>query len=145
MCEAHEVTGLSFTDLEIGHIFSWERIFTLQETLVFCNVSGDHNRIHTNDDFAKAHGFLGGAVVHGVRSLTEVSRACGDRFFVPGVVCLNLEAEFKRAVYHDKPHVFSLRVLELISGRKKETLMSFLVSSQEGKVCVSGKVRLMFP
>ena len=145
MCEADEVTGLSFADLEVGQVFSWERIFTLQETLVFCNVSGDHNRIHTNDDFAKAHGFPGGAVVHGVRSLTEVSRACGDRFFVPGVVCLNLEAEFKRAVYHGKSHVFKFEVLETVVGRKNQVVLLFSVTSKEGKVCVSGKVRLMFP
>lgn len=144
MCEAVEIEGSGFSDLMVGEMFSWEKVFTLEETQLFCNVSGDNNRIHYNDEFAQEHGFAG-SVVHGVRSLSEVSRACGDRFFVAGVVCLNLDAEFKRPVYHGKLYVFKLRVLELSAGRKNNVFLSFDVTNQEGKICVCGKVRLLFP
>lgn len=136
------LVALTFKELHRKQRFLWEKVFTLEETVAFCRVSGDHNRIHTDDEFAKARGFTG-AVVHGVRSLAEISKACGDHFFVPGVVCQNLEAEFKRPVYHGVPYEFELEVDGLFSGRRKEVLLLFYVSRL--KVCISGKVRIFFP
>lgn len=147
MCEGIE-EGLSFNDLKEKQRFVWQKVFDLEGTVAFCRVSGDHNRVHTDNEFAKDHGFPGGAVIHGVRSLAEVSKACGDSFFVPGVVCLNLEAEFKRPVYHDRPYQFELEVEKIISGRRKEVVLLFYITENEtglSKICVAGKVRLMFP
>jgi acyl dehydratase len=147
MCEADEI-GLSFEELKKQQRFIWRKAFGLEETIAFCRVSGDHNRVHTDSEFAKAQGFPGGAVVHGVRSLAEVSKACGDTFFVPGVVCLNLQAEFRRPVYHEKPYEFKLEVEQLISGRRKEAVLLFYVTGDDTglpKICIAGKVKLKFP
>ncbi len=148
MCEAVE-EALSFHQLELLQRFVWSVSFTLEQTRLFCQVSGDNNPIHTDPEFAKRHGIPGGTVVHGAHLIAEVSRACGNELFVPGVVGKVLgETDFRRWVYHGVPHEFELEVRELIPGKRNQVVFNFRITTSVNglsKICVVGSVRLTFP
>ena len=144
MCEAEEIEVCGFGDLSLGQRFSWEKSFSLQDTMTYGRLSGDHNLIHTSDTAAQARGYEA-ALVHGVRVIGEVSRACGAQFFVDGVVAANLEARFKIEIYHDTEYQFVL-ICEAIHDirRKKLAVFGFEVR-YKNTLRIFGKVKLRFP
>jgi len=147
MCEAVEVKEViyRFDDLSENLRFSWEESFSLEDTRLFSNLSGDRNSIHLSHEAATKRGFQG-PVVHAARVLGEISRACGFEFFASGVVASNLEAQFCRPVLHDTKYNFILVCESLCQTRaKKEATFRFEISDHNKKSYVTGKVRLCFP
>jgi acyl dehydratase len=65
-----------------GQIFTAESTVALDQTFRYAEVSGDHNRIHLDQEFAISVG-LPGIIVHGMCTMAMASRAvvrdaCGD-------------------------------------------------------------------
>lgn len=139
-----EVKVCEFGDLLTGQCFEWEKSFSLQDTKTFGSLSGDHNLIHTSDAAAQARGFEA-AVVHGVRVIGEISRACGAQFFIEGVVASNLEARFKLAIYHDVVYKFVLTCEAIHDIRGKKLAVFGFGVSCKNTLRIFGKVRLCFP
>lgn len=135
---------LSYDTVE-GKRLKWEKVFSSKDTTSFARVSGDTNPIHINQEAAKKRGF-NDVIVHGTHALAEISRACGACYFVDGVVATNLEAEFKRAMYHGSTYTFHLVFQDRVEMRgKREVTFRFYVENEDGKVTILGRVKLCFP
>ena len=75
MPEAISQKGLYFEELSLGEmVTTGERTVTEADILNFSDLSGDHNRMHTDPDFASrgpfgrpvAHGLLGASIASGL-------------------------------------------------------------------------------
>ena len=79
-----------------------EACFTQQVTSdmleAFCALSGDENPLHTDEAFARAHGFAG-RVVYGMLTASLYSRLAG--MYLPGRRCIlqEVSASFFKPVY----------------------------------------------
>jgi acyl dehydratase len=57
--------GRPFDAFSVGQRFETPaRVITEEDIAAFANLSGDHNPVHTDDDFARATGFAG-RIAHG--------------------------------------------------------------------------------
>ncbi|MEP6759037.1 MAG: MaoC family dehydratase [Actinomycetota bacterium] len=57
-------------ELSVGtEVVSERRVVTAEDIDAFCELSGDHNSLHTDDDHARAAGF-GGRIAHGLLVLS---------------------------------------------------------------------------
>lgn len=60
-----------FEDFEAGERFTTkERKVERKDVLAFAELTWDHNSLHTDDSFAKSQGFQGGAIAHGLLTLS---------------------------------------------------------------------------
>src|SRR5215210_4127177 len=66
-------------DIKIGDTFSTTREVTDQLIRDFAELSGDHNPIHLDEDFAKATRF-GRRIAHGMLSGAFISAVLGNEF-----------------------------------------------------------------
>jgi 3-hydroxybutyryl-CoA dehydratase len=64
----------------------------------FRELSGDDAPLHTDEDFARAHGFEG-RVVHGALVVSLLSRVVGTRFPGPGSLWLKCDISFRNPCY----------------------------------------------
>jgi acyl dehydratase len=64
----------------------------------FRELSGDDAPLHTDENFAKAHGFEG-RVVHGALVVSLLSRVVGTKFPGPGSLWLKCDISFRNPCY----------------------------------------------
>src|SRR5258708_10964720 len=64
----------------------------------FRELSGDDAPLHTDENFARAHGFEG-RVVHGALVVSLLSRVVGTRFPRPWSLCLKCYISFRNPCY----------------------------------------------
>lgn len=67
-------------------------------TDAFSDLSGDNAPLHTDEDFAKRHGF-DGRLVHGALVVSLLSRVVGTRFPGPQSLWLKCDVSFRNPCY----------------------------------------------
>lgn len=92
-----------------GDRIDLERTLTQEEFDRFAELSGDHNPIHVDSDFAAMTRF-GATVAHGVFLLT-ILRGLADRL-VPGARLIEQTAMFPAPTFAGEPMRFSAQRLE---------------------------------
>jgi 3-hydroxybutyryl-CoA dehydratase len=87
----------SAKDLELGD--SAERVFAITDDSVraFADVSGDHNPVHLDDDYAR-HTLFRGRVAHGMLLGAHISAVLGADLPGPGAIYLSQTLEFEHPV-----------------------------------------------
>jgi acyl dehydratase len=83
---------------ETGYMITEKISFTDEMLKDFARFSGDTAPLHTNDEFAQAHGFRK-KVVHGAAIVAMVSRVIGTKY--PGPNWIWLKSDIK---YHNPCH-----------------------------------------
>lgn len=84
-------------DLELGQ--SAERVFAITDASVraFAEVSGDHNPVHLDEDFARRTVFRG-RVAHGMLLGAHISAVLGENLPGPGAIYLSQTLHFEHPV-----------------------------------------------
>lgn len=84
-------------ELTVGQ--SAERLFPITDEAVraFAAVSGDHNPLHLDDDYAKKTVFRG-RVAHGMLLGAHISAVLGDTLPGPGAIYLSQTLQFEHPV-----------------------------------------------
>jgi len=84
-------------DLAVGQ--SAERLFHITDEAVraFAAVSGDHNPLHLDDDYARKTVFRG-RVAHGMLLGAHISAVLGDTLPGPGAIYLSQTLQFEHPV-----------------------------------------------
>jgi 3-hydroxybutyryl-CoA dehydratase len=72
-------------------------VVTIADIEAFAAVSGDHNPVHLDDDYAKTTRFKG-RIAHGLLGASFISTAIASRLPGPGSVYLAQTLSFKRPV-----------------------------------------------
>lgn len=88
----------SYEEISAGMKAEFRQEVTLEMMEAFRRLSGDENPLHTNEEFARAHGFTD-CVVYGMLTASLYSRLAG--MYLPGERCLlqSVHTDFLHPVY----------------------------------------------
>jgi 3-hydroxybutyryl-CoA dehydratase len=139
----HIGQGLTIKQLTVGQ--SFETRFTITNELVerFAEVTGDHNPIHLNEDYA-ARSIFKRRVAQGMLPAGLLSGVLGCHFPGVGTIYLSQTLQFIRPVFFGDRITLRLAVLEIISAKNRVRLET-LFTNQDGEVVIAGEALVMPP
>jgi acyl dehydratase len=128
-------------DLKIGDSFSTERLVTDELIRKFAEISGDHNPIHLDDEFAKTTRF-GRRIAHGMLSGALISAVLGYEFKERKIVYLSQTMKFTAPVYLDDT-VTATATVTNIREDKGIVILETVCTNQNGETLVKGEAVVM--
>lgn len=106
----------------------------------FADVSGDHNPIHLDDEYAKTTRF-GQRIAHGMLSAALISRALGQNLG-PGGIYLSQHLKFLNPIFINDEVSIDLLVTALRQEKGIGTVET-IVRKENGDVVVKGEAVIM--
>ena len=91
-----EIIKLYFNDISVNMGATYEKQITHDDVQAFADISGDHNPIHLDDNFAK-DSIFGERVAHGMLTASHISAALVN-FAGPGWLYVNQSLYFRAPV-----------------------------------------------
>ena len=92
-----QTQGYFFEDLSIGMQDSYSHQITDSDIQDFARISGDHNAVHLDEDYAKQTIFKG-RIAHGMLTASYVSTVLGTKLPGPGAIYVSQNIRFKKPV-----------------------------------------------
>jgi 3-hydroxybutyryl-CoA dehydratase len=102
-----------FEDLAVGMRETMTKTITSEDVACFANLSGDHNPLHVDKEFAKTTIF-GECIAHGFYTGSFISALIGTYLPGSGAIYLNQTLSFKAPVRIGATVVASVEIVELI-------------------------------
>lgn len=131
-----------FEDLSIGQEASTTNTVTADVITAFADVSGDHNPVHVDADYAAGTIFKQ-RIAHGMLSAAYISAVFGMKLPGPGAIYISQTLAFKAPVKIGDEVVTTVKVAELVPEKKRARFDC--VCSINGKPVVTGEAVLMVP
>jgi|SRR5436190_4927862 len=128
-------------DLNIGDTFSTSRLVTDELIRKFADVSGDHNPIHLDEEFAKTTRF-GKRIAHGMLSGAFISAVLGNEFKDRKIVYLSQTMKFTAPVFIEDTVTATAIVTNIREDRGIVTLET-VCTNQNGETLVKGEAAVM--
>jgi 3-hydroxybutyryl-CoA dehydratase len=135
-------TGKTFADLAIGMSVAIENTVSEQDVIDFARVSGDHNPLHMDEDYARTTQFKG-RIAHGALSASYISAILGNDLPGPGSVFMELNLKFVRPVRIGDTVTSTAEVIEMIERGYRVRLA--VKGEVDGKVAMKGEALVMVP
>ena len=128
---------------EVGQSASRSKTFTDEDVRQFAEVSGDHNPVHLDDDYAAGTVF-GKRIVHGVLTASLISALAANDFPGPGTIYLGQELKFKKPVFIGDTITATATV---ISFREDKGILKLQTNctNQDGDVVIEGEAVVLAP
>ena len=127
--------------LKVGDSFSKSRLVTDELVRAFAEVSGDHNPIHLDDEFAKTTRF-GRRIAHGMLSGAFISAVLGYELIERKIIYLSQTMKFTAPVYIGDT-VTTTSAVKAIREDKNIVTMETVCTNQHGETVVKGEAMLM--
>jgi 3-hydroxybutyryl-CoA dehydratase len=128
-------------EIKIGDSFSRSREVTDELVRAFAEVSGDHNPIHLDEEFAKTTRY-GRRIAHGMLTGAFISAVLGYELTERKVVYLSQTLKFTAPVYIGDTVTATLTV-KRIREDKNIVTMDTNCTNQNGETVVTGEAVLM--
>ena len=128
-------------DLKIGDQFSTSREVTDEVIRKFAEVSGDHNPIHLDEEFAAKTRF-GRRIAHGMLSGAFISAVLGNEFRERKIVYLSQTMKFVAPVFIGDTVTATGTITNIREDKNIVTLETFC-TNQNGDVLVKGEAAVM--
>jgi len=128
-------------DLAIGDTFTKSRTITDELIRAFAELSGDHNPIHLDEDFAAKTRF-GRRIAHGMLSGAFISAVLGFEFRERKIVYLSQTMKFTAPVFIGDTVTTTATVRNIREGKGIVTLET-TCTKQDGTVAVQGQAMVM--
>lgn len=128
-------------DIKIGDTFSTSREVTDDVIRKFAEVSGDHNPIHLDDEFAAKTRF-GRRIAHGMLSGAFISAVLGNEFRERKIVYLSQTMRFVAPVFIGDT-VTATGTVTGIREEKGIVTLETVCTNQHGQVTVKGEAMVM--
>lgn len=128
-------------EFEVGQRASLSKIFTLKDVKNFAEISGDHNPVHLDKEFADKTRFRG-QIVHGMLVTGLISAVLGTRLPGPGGIYINQNINFTAPV---RPGDKITAEVEVIKWRpdKRIITLSTMCTNQNDEVVIKGEAVLL--
>ncbi len=128
--------------MEIGQ--SYTEVFSLTQDQVkaFADVTGDHNPLHLDAEYA-ANTVFKKPIVHGIFGISVFSKILGMKFPGEGTVYMKQEIAFKRPMYIDQEYEAIATVKEINREKHQAVIETKIVDKESGKICASGEAQIM--
>jgi len=128
-------------DLAIGDTFTKSRTITDELIRAFAELSGDHNPIHLDEDFAAKTRF-GRRIAHGMLSGAFISAVLGFEFRERKIVYLSQTMKFTAPVFIGDTVTTTATVRNIREDKGIVTLET-TCTKQDGTVAVQGQAMVM--
>lgn len=128
-------------DLKIGDTFTITREITDDLVRAFAEVSGDHNPIHLDDEFAKQTRF-GRRIAHGMLSGALISAVLGNEFRGLTIVYLSQSMRFTAPTFIGDV-ITTTATITAIREDKGIVTIETVCSNQDGATTVTGEAAIM--
>jgi 3-hydroxybutyryl-CoA dehydratase len=129
------------TELKIGDRFSMSRHITDELIRAFAELSGDHNPLHLDEDFAKTTRF-GRRIAHGMLSGAFISAVLGYEFKERKIVYLSQTLKFILPVFIGDTVTTTATVTKIREDKPVVTLATEC-TNQNGETTLRGEAVVM--
>src|SRR3982750_1422541 len=129
------------TELKIGDRFSISRQITDELIRAFAKLSGDHNPLHLDEDFAKTTRF-GRRIAHGMLTGAFISAVLGYEFSERKILYLSQTMQFTAPVFIGDTVTVTATVDNVRPGSGIVTLRTDC-TNQNGDIVVTGEAVVM--
>lgn len=131
-----------FEDLSVGFEEHFKFKVTEDKMIAFRELTGDSNPLHSEDEFAKEHGF-DSKVVYGMLSASLISTLGG--VYLPGKYCLiqQVETKFVLPVFVGDELTVRGEVSELTES-VRQAVIKVEIRNQIGKKVIRGILKVGF-
>ena len=135
--------GLTIKDLTVGQ--AYEKSFAVTAELIerFADVTGDHNPIHLDEEYAGKSIFKQ-RVAQGMLQAGLLSGILGCHFPGVGTIYLSQTLKFIKPVFILDQITLRLTVLEII-GEKNRVRLETLFTNQNGETVITGEALVKPP
>ena len=127
--------------LQIGDTFTIQKEVTDELIRKFADVSGDHNPIHLDEDFAAKTRF-GKRIAHGMLGASFISAVLGYKLSEQKVVYLSQTLKFVAPVYIGDT-VTAKAVVKEIRQDKPIVTIETTCENQNGELLITGEGKIM--
>lgn len=124
-------------ELKIGMKASIVQKATPETVESYAKVSGDYNRIHLDEEYAKDTAF-GRCIAHGLFCQGMISNVIGNILPGPGSIFISESICYRRPVYIDNEIVCEVEVAKLLEKGKVELAFQCVKKGEESEVVVDG-------
>ena len=131
---------MKFEEITVGQRAEYSKKITDADVMMFAEVTGDFNPVHTDEEAAAKTRF-GGRIAHGMLSAGLISAAIAGKLPGPGSIYLAQTLRFTAPVRLDDTVTTTLEVIELLS--KNRVRLSTTCRNQKGETVVEGEATVM--
>ena len=128
--------------MEQGQIYSEIFSFTQDHVVRFADISGDHNPLHLDTEYASKTVF-GKPIIHGVLGASIFSKILGMKFPGEGTVYLKQEMNFRRPMYVGVEYEATCTVKEINKERHQAVIETKITEKLSGKTNLIGEASIM--
>ncbi len=118
-----------------------EKTITKEDVQTFAKVTGDHNPVHLDEDYAKDTLFKK-CIAHGMLSAGLISKVIGTQLPGHGTIYLGQTLNFKKPVYIGDT-ITTVVSIKSINPEKKFLTLETYCKNQKGKVVLEGEATVM--
>ena len=136
----NDLNGYDIEDLRPGMHATFSKTVTESDIVLFAGVSGDHNVVHMNEEFA-ARSVFGGRIAHGFLTASLISAAVATRLPGPGTVYLGQQMKFRSPVRPGDTVNVTVTVLTVDKAKSRAVLST--VCRVKHTVVVEGEATVM--
>ncbi|MCY0966730.1 MaoC/PaaZ C-terminal domain-containing protein [Parathalassolituus penaei] len=137
------ITNRTYDELAIGDSCERTHQIVERDLQLFAAVSGDHNPLHLNPEYAATTQFKG-QIAHGMYSGALISAGLAMELPGPGTVYMGQNLAFKRPIMIGDTITVKLTVKEKID-KKGLVIFDTTLTNQSGKVVVTGEATVIAP
>lgn len=132
---------LLYDEIEIGEVYSFERVITRDDVIAFSELIGDRNPLHINEKFGRESPF-GKNIVHGMLVAGLFSTLVG--MYCPGEKCLYVgqTLQFRSPLYYEDKVEVRGTVMEKNNAVKIIKLKTEVLRGDD--LIVAGEARVNF-
>ena len=128
-------------NIKVGDRFTKERLVTDELVRAFAEISGDHNPIHIDEDFAKTTRF-GRRIAHGMLSGAFISAVLGYEFAERKIVYLSQTMRFTAPVFVGDTVTTTATVTHIREDKPIVTIET-VCTKQTGEMTLQGEAVVM--
>ena len=138
-----QISNVTFDDIAIGDTATYTRLITNQEVEAFAAISGDHNPLHLDPEYAATTAF-GECIAHGMLTGALISAAIAMQLPGPGSVYLSQNIQFRAPVFLGDTLTVTLEVTDK-HGKRPWVTLRCMVENQAGKAVAKGEAQVAAP
>jgi acyl dehydratase len=124
--------------IPVGAEFRFKFSFTQEQVQIFADLTGDHNPIHIDPEYAKTTRF-GQCIIHGHLASSVFTKYLGmNEPGGPGSIYLKQETEYLRPMIVDTEYEVQFRVEEIVEGKHIAKISTEVYSIDNDKIMIRG-------
>ncbi|HKR01222.1 MAG TPA: MaoC family dehydratase [Pyrinomonadaceae bacterium] len=128
--------------IQVGDTAEFSRTITDADVRTFAELTGDHNPVHLDEEYAGATRF-GRRIAHGMLTAALISSLLANRLPGEGTVYLSQSLKFAAPVYLDDTVTVRARVAAIREDKPIATIETTCVN-QRGETVLQGEAVVLF-